>query len=279
MKLALLPLVAAFVGVRAAEPDCSPCAKMPGCLMKNSAGESCDNAMQQDHCEDEAHIFEKHGLKYATVTWCPEILQATPLAALNRSRPSALFFSAVVASTDKPQLRGAASASRQIAALARQVHGLGSRLYGAADKLTKEQIAEFKEEFSLFDEDDDGTITTKELGTVMRSLGQNPTKAELQDMINEVNAGGKDTIDFPEFLSLMAKKIHDTDSEEELRDAFKFFDRDGNQLISAAELRRVMSNLGEKLTDEEVDKMIREADIDGDGHINYEEFVRMMMAH
>lgn len=49
---------------------------------------------------------------------------------------------------------------------------------------------EFKEAFSLFDKDGDGTITTKELGTVMRSLGQNPTEAELQDMINEVDADG-----------------------------------------------------------------------------------------
>jgi EF hand len=56
--------------------------------------------------------------------------------------------------------------------------------------LTEEQIAEFKEAFSLFDKDGDGTITTKELGTVMRSLGQNPTEAELQDMINEVDADG-----------------------------------------------------------------------------------------
>lgn len=50
---------------------------------------------------------------------------------------------------------------------------------------------EFKEAFSLFDKDGDGTITTKELGTVMRSLGQNPTEAELQDMINEVDADGQ----------------------------------------------------------------------------------------
>jgi calmodulin len=132
--------------------------------------------------------------------------------------------------------------------------------------------------FSLFDKDGDGTITTKELGTVMRSLGQNPTEAELLDMINEVDADGNGTIDFPEFLSLMARKMKDTDTEEELIEAFKVFDRDGNGFISAAELRHVMTNLGEKLTDEEVDEMIREADVDGDGQINYEEFVRMMMA-
>lgn len=46
--------------------------------------------------------------------------------------------------------------------------------------------------------------------------------------------------------------------------------QDGNGYISAAELRHVMTNLGEKLTDEEVDEMIREADIDGDGQVNYE---------
>jgi calmodulin len=122
-----------------------------------------------------------------------------------------------------------------------------------------------------------GCITTKELGTVMRSLGQNPTEAELQDMINEVDADGNGTIDFAEFLNLMARKMKDTDSEEELKEAFRVFDKDQNGFISAAELRHVMTNLGEKLTDDEVDEMIREADVDGDGQINYEEFVKMMM--
>ncbi|CAN6867445.1 unnamed protein product [Brassica oleracea] len=98
------------------------------------------------------------------------------------------------------------------------------------------------------------------------------------DMINEVDADGNGTIDFPEFLILMAKKMKDTDSEEELKEAFRVFEKDQNGFISAAELRHVMTNLSEKLTDEEVEEMVREADVDGDGQKNYEEFVKIMMA-
>jgi len=144
--------------------------------------------------------------------------------------------------------------------------------------LTEEQIEEFKEAFSLFDKDGDGTITPKELGTVMRSLGQNPTEAELQDMINEVGADEHGFIDFPEFLSLMARTMRDWDTEDEIIDAFKVFDRDGNGFISVAEVRHAIMNLGEKLTDSEVDEMTQEADVDSNGQINYEEFVKMMMA-
>merc|ERR1711988_1703920 len=154
---------------------------------------------------------------------------------------------------------------------------MGTHTDTMADQLTEEQIAEFKEAFSLFDNDGDGTITTKELGTVMRSLGQNPTDAELQGMINEVDADGNGTIDFPEFLSLMARKMKDTDTEEELIEAFKCFDKDGSGMISTAELRHVMSNLGEKITDEEMDEMVREANVDESGQLSYEDFVRMMM--
>ena len=87
-------------------------------------------------------------------------------------------------------------------------------------------------------------------------------------MINEVDADNNGTIDFPEFLTMMARKMKDTDSEEEIREAFKVFDRDNNGFISAAELRHVMTSIGEKLTDDEVDEMIREADQDGDGRID-----------
>lgn len=79
-------------------------------------------------------------------------------------------------------------------------------------------------------------------------------------------------------ITILYRKMQENDTEDEIREAFKVFDKDGNGFISAAELRHVMTNLGEKLTDEEVDEMIREADVDGDGQVNYDEFVKMMLS-
>ena len=66
---------------------------------------------------------------------------------------------------------------------------------------------EFKEAFSLFDKDGDGTISNKELGTVMRSLGQNPSEAELTDMINEVDADGRESKNFSVIISFAIRKL------------------------------------------------------------------------
>lgn len=118
-----------------------------------------------------------------------------------------------------------------------------------ADQLTDEQVAEIREAFSLFDKDGDGTITTQELGTVVWSLGLNPTEAELRGMVGEIDRDGSSTVDFPEFLGMMAKQMQGRDSEEEVREAFRTFDKDGNGFVGAAELRQVMTRLGEKLSD------------------------------
>ena len=68
-----------------------------------------------------------------------------------------------------------------------------------AKVITSEQQTEYREAFALFDKNGDGTITVTELGTVMRSLGNNPTETELQDMINEVDSDGNGTLEFDEF--------------------------------------------------------------------------------
>ncbi|XP_070492933.1 uncharacterized protein [Chironomus tepperi] len=144
--------------------------------------------------------------------------------------------------------------------------------------LTEEQVAEFKEVFMLFDKDEDGSITMAELAVVMRSLGQRPTETELRNMVNDVDQNDNGMIEFNEFLQMMSKKMREGDSEDELKEAFKCFDKNNDGLISSSELRRVMTNLGEKLTEEEVDDMIKEADMDGDGMVNYDEFVMILMA-
>ena len=113
------------------------------------------------------------------------------------------------------------------------------------EQLPEEKIAECKEVFELFDKDRDGAISTKELGDVMSALGTNPTQAELQEMINEVDTDGSGKIEFKEFLDLFTQKMKDPDSEEDLIEAFKIFDKDGNGVISANELRHVMTTLGE----------------------------------
>jgi len=145
-----------------------------------------------------------------------------------------------------------------------------------AEHYTEEQIAEFKEAFSLFDRDRDGTIDNEELGTVLRSLGNQPTDEEVEDMIREADKDGNGTIDFAEFIEMMPTQERDENAEEEMLEAFRVFDTDGNGSITADELRQIFNNLGEKLTDEEISDMIEEADTDGDGEINYQEFVTMM---
>ena len=131
----------------------------------------------------------------------------------------------------------------------------------------------------IFDTSGDGEISTQELGQVMRSLGQNPTQAELREMIQEVDSDQNGTLDFAEFLQLMASKMKQIDTEEELVEAFKVFDRDNDNLIRFNELRLVFDILGEKIPDDDIKEMISLADKDGDLSINFTEFCTMMSQH
>ena len=83
----------------------------------------------------------------------------------------------------------------------------------------------------MFDKDGNGTISTKELGVAMRSLGQNPTEQEILEMINEVDIDGNGQIEFPEFCVMMKRMMKETDSEM-IREAFRVFDKDGNGVIT-----------------------------------------------
>jgi len=145
--------------------------------------------------------------------------------------------------------------------------------------LTNDQLEEYKEAFDVFDRDADGKITTDELGVVMRSLGHNPTENELQEMINEVDVNRNGTLEFSEFLGMMSRHNLEESigvSETVMREAFRQFDADGNGVITADELRMAMSEMGEAMNKEDIEEMIAEADLNGDGVVDYEEFILMM---
>ncbi|XP_003388306.1 PREDICTED: caltractin [Amphimedon queenslandica] len=147
---------------------------------------------------------------------------------------------------------------------------------GAKVELTEEQKQEIREAFDLFDADGTGTIDAKELKVAMRALGFEPKKEEIKKMISDIDKDGSGTIDFNEFLHMMTSKMSEKDSKEEILKAFRLFDDDETGKISFNNLKRVAKELGEKLTDEELQEMIDEADKDGDGEVNEMEFLRIM---
>jgi len=145
-----------------------------------------------------------------------------------------------------------------------------------ANELSQEEIDIYRQAFETFDTDKTGDITIEELAAVFRSLGQNPSETELQDIISEVDTDRDGTISFSEFISMMTRKTSNTDIEAEIRAAFDVFDSDKCGYIKAEELRGVMSSIGEKLTDSEIEEMISLVDTDGDGKISFEEFVSII---
>ncbi|XP_057329781.1 uncharacterized protein LOC130670394 [Microplitis mediator] len=144
------------------------------------------------------------------------------------------------------------------------------------DELTDEQRSDIKEAFDLFDTDGTGIIATKELKVVLRALGFEPKRDELKKLVGEVDPDNEGVICYEDFLTLMATKMGEKDNKEEILRAFKLFDDDDTGKITFKNLKRVAKELGENLTDEELQEMIDEADRDGDGAISPDEFLRIM---
>ncbi|CAN1256596.1 Probable calcium-binding protein CML17 [Linum perenne] len=142
------------------------------------------------------------------------------------------------------------------------------------------QIADLREIFRSFDRDSDGSLTQLELGSLLRSLGLNPSPDQLDALIKTADTNSNGTVEFSEFLALVAPDLEEEErekspySEEQLKQLFRMFDRDGNGYITAAELAHSMAKLGHALTVEELNGMITEADTDGDGRISFSEFSR-----
>merc|ERR1712093_549339 len=137
-----------------------------------------------------------------------------------------------------------------------------------AMEFTDEEKKEFRKNFNLFDKKRTGAIPIADMGTVLRSLGQNPTEAELAALCEEVDKDKSGTIEFEEFVDLMA---------EEIKNAFLTFDADGSGFIDREELVNVLTTMGDPVDEETINGMIAEADLDGDGKINYAEFTKIML--
>lgn len=141
--------------------------------------------------------------------------------------------------------------------------------------LDDEQLAELREIFRSFDRNNDGSLTQLELGSLLRSLGLKPSPDQLEILIQKADKNNNGLVEFSEFIALVAPELVPAKSpytEEQLKQLFRMFDRDGNGFITAAELAHSMAKLGHALTADELTGMIKEADTDGDGRISFQEF-------
>jgi centrin-1 len=139
--------------------------------------------------------------------------------------------------------------------------------------LSQEEIEELKEAFNLFDADASGTIDSRELRGAMESLGYKDKNKIVYQMIESINS---DKIDFDQFLDMMTARISDTDSREDILKVFKLFDEQNNGFITIENLKRVARELGETLSEQELQEMVDRADLNGDGVISPDEFVNIM---
>ncbi len=147
----------------------------------------------------------------------------------------------------------------------------------SADQLSEEQLTEIKQVFDRFDHEGTGLITSKDLGNILRSLGIDVLDRDLTDLLEEINRNNGGKISFSSFLEILISRLDNLETEKTIILAFEVFDSTKRGIISASELRYLMTHLGERLSEEEVNEMIREADVDGTGQIDYRSFVKRMM--
>lgn len=146
-----------------------------------------------------------------------------------------------------------------------------------AENITEEQLQQYLAAFSHFDKDGSGSITVHELRLVVDELGHRVTNNELGAMMMEMDSDGNGSIDFSEFLAMMAKRMLLSDGEQEMLESFQVLDADGDGVLSLEELHSLLTTLGDKLSPRECEEILRLADTNGDGRIDYKEFVKLLL--
>ncbi|CAI5792615.1 calmodulin-like protein 4 [Lacerta agilis] len=140
--------------------------------------------------------------------------------------------------------------------------------------LSQDQINEFKECFSLYDKKHKGKINASDLITVMRCLGSSPTPGEVARHLQLQKVDRTGEMDFSTFLTIMYRQMQQEDPKNEILLALLMADRKKTGFISVAELRAKLMNLGEKLSKEEVDNLLKEAKVGHNGIVRYEDLVQ-----
>ncbi|CAF1163435.1 unnamed protein product [Adineta steineri] len=147
---------------------------------------------------------------------------------------------------------------------------------GRRRELTEEENDEIKEAFELFDNDKDNELDYHEFKVGLRALGFDIHKAEAQKLMRDYDRQGKNKITYQDFHEVAAEMMLQRDSRDEVLKAFKLFDDDEAGKISLKKLRRVARELDDNVNEEELKAMIDEFDLDGDGEINFDEFLAML---
>ncbi|CAO3566181.1 unnamed protein product [Mortierella alpina] len=137
------------------------------------------------------------------------------------------------------------------------------------------QTKDLKEAFNLYDRKGTGSIAASDLGSLLRAIGQNPSEAEIKELINQAEP----TLSFDAFskIALRADGFKPAGTVDELVEGFKVFDPKDNGTIAVTDLRRVLTTMGEPFTEEEIDQLLASAKADSNGNISYEEFVRDLL--
>jgi Ca2+-binding EF-hand superfamily protein len=113
--------------------------------------------------------------------------------------------------------------------------------------------------FKKFDKGKKNAVLIKDLGTMMRLLGYNPTEKEIKEMVSKLDAGATGVFTKEAFMACLARKERDSDTIQELISAFKVFDKEGTGKIEEKYMRYILCKMGSGLTDEEMDNLMKEA--------------------
>jgi calmodulin len=149
---------------------------------------------------------------------------------------------------------------------------------GQPVKLTNEKLTELRQAFMLFDYTKSGRISSRDIGPVVRSVGLKPSEAEIHEIQAQVQQMGGD-VDLATLVELVSAKVTNPPAErpEALREMFSIYDKENRGSISVQEMRHLLTSVGEKLTEEEADQLLKVSGCVVNGQVQYDKFIQVVL--